>query len=43
MPTARGFALLAGAQQRLGDVSGSDLSLQRCRELGEGDDICKVA
>lgn len=43
MPTARGFALLAQGQQRLGDVSGRDLSLQRCRELGEGDDICTVA
>ena len=43
MPTARGYALLAQAQQKLGDVSGSDLSLQRCRELGEGDDICSVA
>ncbi len=43
MPTARGFALLAQGQQRLGDVSGMDLSLQRCRELGEGDDICTVA
>ncbi len=43
MPTARGFALLAQGQQRLGDVSGRDLSLQRCRELGEGDDICSVA
>lgn len=43
MPTARGFALLAQGQQRLGDVSGRDLSLQRCRELGEGDDVCTVA
>ena len=43
MPTARGYALLATAQQRLGDVSGRDLSLQRCRDLGEGDDICSVA
>ncbi len=43
MPTARGFALLAQGQQRLGDTSGRDLSLQRCRELGEGDDVCTVA
>ncbi len=43
MPTARGYALLATAQQRVGDVSGRDLSLQRCRDLGEGDDICSVA
>lgn len=43
MPTARGFALLATAQERLGDVSGRDLSLQRCRDLGEGDDVCSVA
>ena len=43
MPTARGYALLATAQQRLGDVSGRDLSLQRCRDLGEGDDVCSVA
>lgn len=43
MPTARGFALLAAVQDRLGDVSGRDLSLQRCRDLGEGDDICTVA
>lgn len=43
MPTARGYALLARTQQRLGDASGSNLSLQRCRDLGEGDDICTVA
>lgn len=43
MPTARGYALLARAQQRVGDVSGRDLSLQRCRDLGEGDDVCAVA
>jgi len=43
MPTARGYALLAQAQQRLGDVSGRDLSLQRCRDLGEAEDICSVA
>lgn len=43
MPTARGYALLAEAQQRLGDVSGRDLSLLRCRELGESDDVCTVA
>ncbi len=43
MPTARGFALLATAQQKLGDVSGHDLSVQRCLDLGEGEDVCKVA
>ncbi len=43
MPTARGFALMASLQQRLGDVSGRDLSLQRCRELGADEDDCTRA
>ncbi|MEM6290533.1 MAG: hypothetical protein AAGA54_04680 [Myxococcota bacterium] len=43
MPTARGFVLLATVQQSLGDASGSDLSLQRCKELGATANVCRVA
>ena len=43
MPTARGFVLLATVQQNLGDASGSDLSLQRCKALGATTDVCRVA
>lgn len=43
MPTARGYALLAGLQVQRGDDGASEVSIARCEDIAGNRDACKIA